>query len=461
MTDRNRIKPRRLYTSGYVPVVTGSTPDLDRNEIAINWADGKIFTRDDNDQLVTLTLGGGGGGGSANIVEAATVSAFPATGAAGTLYIATDASRVFRWDASGVYVELGTAGGGGGGTGELPVASSSTLGGVKVGSGLTITDGVLSADNTLATLFVPPAPTSLTATAGNAQVSLAWAAPTVLSQTPITDYVVQYSSNSGSTWTTFSDGTSTATSATITGLTNGTAYTFRVAAVNGAGQGAWSSTASTSPAVDTFLGSVVTYLRMNGASGSQTFTDSSPSPKTASAINGTQVSTGVKKYGTGSATSFSYGGIAIANATPNFSGDFTIEMWAYFNPCTADCNGYPYKPNMCLFRTETSGGSQYMISEASHTQLQIGQFQFPVPSVSEWHHIAIAKQGTTIRAYVDGVESGNSLNYGPQYLPASVDNVMYVGGFGSWRWFDGYIDDFRVTNACRYPNGTTFTPPTE
>lgn len=36
--------------------------------------------------------------------------------------------------------------GGGGGSYTLPVASASTLGGVKVGSGLTITDGVLSAD---------------------------------------------------------------------------------------------------------------------------------------------------------------------------------------------------------------------------------------------------------------------------------------------------------------------------
>ncbi len=37
-------------------------------------------------------------------------------------------------------------GGGGGGSYTLPTASADTLGGVKVGSGLTITDGVLSAD---------------------------------------------------------------------------------------------------------------------------------------------------------------------------------------------------------------------------------------------------------------------------------------------------------------------------
>lgn len=37
-------------------------------------------------------------------------------------------------------------GGGGGSTYTLPTASADTLGGVKVGTGLTITDGVLSAD---------------------------------------------------------------------------------------------------------------------------------------------------------------------------------------------------------------------------------------------------------------------------------------------------------------------------
>ena len=48
----------------------------------------------------------GGGGGSANIVEAATASGFPATGASQTLYVATDVSRVYRWSGS-VYVEIG------------------------------------------------------------------------------------------------------------------------------------------------------------------------------------------------------------------------------------------------------------------------------------------------------------------------------------------------------------------
>jgi hypothetical protein len=55
---------------------------------------------------ITISAGGGAGG-SANIVEAATASGFPATGASQTLYVSRDASRVYRWDSSGVYIELG------------------------------------------------------------------------------------------------------------------------------------------------------------------------------------------------------------------------------------------------------------------------------------------------------------------------------------------------------------------
>ncbi len=54
-----------------------------------------------------LAATGGGGGGSANIVEAATAAGFPATGASSTLYVSTDANRAYRWDTSGVYVEIG------------------------------------------------------------------------------------------------------------------------------------------------------------------------------------------------------------------------------------------------------------------------------------------------------------------------------------------------------------------
>ncbi|NDD05941.1 MAG: BspA family leucine-rich repeat surface protein, partial [Proteobacteria bacterium] len=101
------------------------------------------------------------------------------------------------------------------------------------GKGWTITDGGGQA-------VAPDAPTNLQGVATDSVVSLSWTAPSN-GGSAITDYVIQYSSDNGSSWTTFSDDTSTSTTVIITGLTNGTAYAFRVAAKNSVGTGSYSS----------------------------------------------------------------------------------------------------------------------------------------------------------------------------------------------------------------------------
>lgn len=59
-----------------------------------------------------------------------------------------------------------------------------------------------------------------------------------------TNYVVQYRVNGTSTWSTFSHSASATPAITVTGLSSGTAYDFRVAALNSFGQGAYSSVAT-------------------------------------------------------------------------------------------------------------------------------------------------------------------------------------------------------------------------
>jgi hypothetical protein len=54
-----------------------------------------------------MRLIGSVGGGFSNIVEYETTANFPASGVSCTIYIATDANRAYRWDSSGVYVEIG------------------------------------------------------------------------------------------------------------------------------------------------------------------------------------------------------------------------------------------------------------------------------------------------------------------------------------------------------------------
>ncbi|MCX7416723.1 MAG: fibronectin type III domain-containing protein [Planctomycetia bacterium] len=78
-------------------------------------------------------------------------------------------------------------------------------------------------------------PKTVVATSGNAQLAVTWTAPANTGGSAITDYLVKYSANSGSTWTNFIHPVSTLTSCTITGLTNGTSYIIKVIAKNAVG----------------------------------------------------------------------------------------------------------------------------------------------------------------------------------------------------------------------------------
>lgn len=77
----------------------------------------------------------------------------------------------------------------------------------------------------------PEPPTNASATAGNSTATVSWN-PSVGS---VAKYLIQYSKNGG-TWTNATTDpsviSSTATNATVTGLTNGASYTFRIQAVN-------------------------------------------------------------------------------------------------------------------------------------------------------------------------------------------------------------------------------------
>jgi hypothetical protein len=89
----------------------------------------------------------------------------------------------------------------------------------------------------------PAAPTGLTATAGDTQVSLTW--NTVAGAA---SYTIKRSTTSGGPYTTIQSNVTT-TSFTNTGLTNGTTYYYVVSAVNTQGESANSTQASAVPVV--------------------------------------------------------------------------------------------------------------------------------------------------------------------------------------------------------------------
>ncbi|MEK6958776.1 MAG: fibronectin type III domain-containing protein [archaeon] len=86
----------------------------------------------------------------------------------------------------------------------------------------------------------PSVPSGLTATAGDRQVALAWTAPSADNLSGNKEYKVY---KDGSVYS-----TTTSTSLTVTGLTNGTSYTFKVATVDNAGnEGSATSNVSATP----------------------------------------------------------------------------------------------------------------------------------------------------------------------------------------------------------------------
>jgi hypothetical protein len=111
-----------------------------------------------------------------------------------------------------------------------------TLPAVNLGSGRSLRAGIAP----------PAAPTGLTVTPGNGLLKATWTAPADNGGAAVVDYLVQFSADDV-TWTTHPDPVSAATTATITGLTNGTAYSVRVAARNSAGLGPFSAPASGTP----------------------------------------------------------------------------------------------------------------------------------------------------------------------------------------------------------------------
>jgi hypothetical protein len=95
--------------------------------------------------------------------------------------------------------------------------------------------------------LTPTAPRTLVATPKTGSVALTWTAPATANASAVTDYIVQYRLQGATTWITFRDGTSTARKATVTGLTSGQMYEFRVAAKNKSGTGTWSDVALGTP----------------------------------------------------------------------------------------------------------------------------------------------------------------------------------------------------------------------
>lgn len=216
-------------------------------------------------------------------------------------------------------------------------------------------------------------------------------------------------------------------------------------------------------AYDAYFTNVITLLHGNGADGSTTAVDSAGTPKTYSAHGNAQIDTSQSKWG-GSSIYFDGSGTSYFDTADSAdfdfgTGNFTVEAWVRLETNSA---------TQILFGQSNAAASSYSLVLYNQT---FGCFYFYDSSVTPplatttvaantWYFIAICGDNGVARLYLDGVELAATTYTNT----APVASTFSVGRGGEYNaaYFNGWIEDLRITKGvCRYPNGTTFSIPTE
>jgi hypothetical protein len=177
-------------------------------------------------------------------------------------------------------------------------------------------------------------------------------------------------------------------------------------------------------------------------------------------VGNAQVSTSVKKYGTGS---ISFNGTTDYLTTPSSVvygiglGSYTIECWVYTagsgaGQSVVDCRttGTQYAPTIIL---DSSTNVPYVYLNGS-TVITGGSGL----STNTWTHLALCRDGTSLRLFVNGTQTGSTYTDSGTYVSSMPVNLGTYVPSPANNYFVGYIDDFRFTNGiARYT--ANFTPP--
>lgn len=231
-------------------------------------------------------------------------------------------------------------------------------------------------------------------------------------------------------------------------------------------------------AADPNFADVSLLLHMDGSNGSTTFTDSSSNGLATSAIGDAAVSTAQAKFGesvyldgiafgTGSNT---YDAISITNSNSAMTlgtGDFTVEMFFYpwNNPALGSSNSY----NLNNFGTFFTGGTNALMLRyhSSYSSIVVG-FEgvaydiIPSPALlpteNSWNHIAVVRDSTSLRLYLNGSLGGEATGTA---ATRNYTELNKIGQYSTTQFpLQGYLDEFRVTKVARY-TGSSYTVPTE
>ncbi len=210
-------------------------------------------------------------------------------------------------------------------------------------------------------------------------------------------------------------------------------------------------------------------LHANGANAATTSFDSSLTGKPITQTNAT-ISTAQSEFG---GSSYNFNGTSAFLEIPDSndwnygSSDFTMEAWAKVTayPATAGWLFGQYDPllsganNSAGVYINSSGFPVGAFATASGASTITGTTN--VVAGGAWYHIALVRNGSYIRLYVNGTEQGTAVNVGTNSIVDSP-NVFRIGrdsSAGYNQYLTGYLDEIRISKGtARWTSA--FTPPT-
>lgn len=216
-----------------------------------------------------------------------------------------------------------------------------------------------------------------------------------------------------------------------------------------------SSTNPSSSNTDEYFNNVVLLMHMDGVNGSTTFTD--VKSKAISLSGNAQISTTQSKLG-GSSGYFDGSGDYLSLATSsdfNLNNSYTIEFWAYLKSRT----NYPHLIQIGSAITNRvsiylANSRLQIYSEASNgfTNTDSGF----IPFADQWYHIALTISANTLTLFVNGIEiiSSTHTTKPSGDLGVAIGTQNFSPATGDY--FNGYIDELRITRIARYTSN--FTP---
>jgi hypothetical protein len=181
-------------------------------------------------------------------------------------------------------------------------------------------------------------------------------------------------------------------------------------------------------------------------------------------VGNAQISTSVKKYGTGSLAFDGTGDYLTTPNSPNLnfgSGDFTIELWLYSTVGTSNESvvnkGYNNAGNLSylLFLDANTLG---FFASSNGTSFDIASnISMGTATQNTWVHFAASRSGSSIRLFRNGTLINTVTSSATIYTGTTN---LYIGSSDSGGLnFNGYIDDLRITKGfARYT--ANFTAPT-